>query len=372
MKLLFITYGLASGGAERFLTDMLNELSKKNNVDITLLFLKSGKNPKDSFYLPELNKKVKVEWLGYEKLKLSVVSTLYKYIKSNSPDIVHVHLSPIILLCLKAIVYYRKPIYMETLHNEVARIDNSSKIKRFLKHFVYHRSNVKICTISDKNASEFKRVYDRKCDVLIYNGRKYTPASAQFDARKSEVNCFKRNQETIVFTHIARFSPQKNQNLLIDSFNKLIEQGFNITLLVIGSGFDTPKGLELQAKANKAIHFLGEQHDVQDYLLCSDAFCLSSNYEGMPITLIEAFANGCIPLSTPVSGVTDLVVNGKNGFISADFTLDSYIDMLKRYVANRKKVDKKALIELYNSKLSIEACTESYYKFYKSLYDKSH
>ena len=372
MKLLIITYSLSSGGAERFLTDMLSELSLKKDVQITLLMIKSNKIEENVFYLHELDKKIKVESLGIKKIDLSIIYKLYYAIKKSNPDIVHIHLSPIILYTIGAIMLLHKKVYIETLHNEVARIDNSNKIKRWLKYLVYHFNNVKICTISDKNANEFKRIYGIDCDTLIYNGRKKMEPSRNFKNIKAEIQTYKIDANTLVITHIARCAPQKNQDLLIDSFNLLIEQGYNVTLLVIGNGFDSKKGLELKGKASKAIHFLGEKHDIQDYLMCSDAFCLSSLYEGMPITLIEALAYGCIPLSTPVSGITDLIIDGKNGFVASDFTLKSYIDMLNRYLTHRKNINKKELIELYENKLSIKACTNAYYDFYKyCLYKKN-
>ncbi|MCS2910191.1 glycosyltransferase family 4 protein [Bacteroides thetaiotaomicron] len=152
---------------------------------------------------------------------------------------------------------------------------------------------------------------------------------------------------------------------MIDAFNEIISQKHNVILLIIGSGFDSEKGNELKRRAHNGIYFLGEKHNVQDYLLCSDAFCLSSIYEGLPITLIEALACGCIPLSTPVSGVVDLVVNNENGFISANFTLDSYVEMLLRYLKNHESINKQRLLELFRAKLSMRACAESYYDFYK-------
>lgn len=158
---------------------------------------------------------------------------------------------------------------------------------------------------------------------------------------------------------------KKNQDLLIDAFNEIISQKHNVILLIIGSGFDSEKGNELKRRAHNGIYFLGEKHNVQDYLLCSDAFCLSSIYEGLPITLIEALACGCIPLSTPVSGVVDLVVNNENGFISANFTLDSYVEMLLRYLKNHESINNQRLLELFRAKLSMRACAESYYDFYK-------
>lgn len=366
MKILQITYGLSSGGAERFLVDLMNEMCKKKDVEITLLMIKSDNSDNNTFYLKELNGKVHVKSLGMERLDSSIFLRLYKYIKKYEPDIVHIHLSPIILYCILPLMFYRKPVYIETIHNEVARIDNGSKIKRILKYFVYQLKQTHICTISDKNAREFKRVYGKKCDIMIYNGRKFNGPSADFDKAKQEIESYKWNNDTIVVTHIARCSPQKNQDLLIDGFNQLLAEEQNVILLVIGNGFNSEKGLQLQQKASKGIYFLGEKHNVQDYLLSSDAFCLSSRYEGMPITLIEALACGCIPMSTPVSGVTDLIEDGVNGFISTGFSESSYMDMLHHFISQHSNINKQDLRDLYKKKLSIEACATSYYDFYKS------
>ena len=76
--------------------------------------------------------RVHLESLGIRKMSLSLFFKLYHFIKKENPDIVHIHLSPIVLYCLLPITFMRKPVYIETVHNEVARIDNGSKIKRLL------------------------------------------------------------------------------------------------------------------------------------------------------------------------------------------------------------------------------------------------
>lgn len=366
MKILQIIYTLSSGGAERFVTDLNNELVKYANCEITLLIIKTDKEEKNLFYKKELSDNIKFESLGINHINLTIFFKLYKYIKKCKPDIVHIHLSPIILFCSLAILCMRKTIFIETLHNEVSKINNSNKLYYFLKKIVYKLKNVKVCAISDKNYREFIRVYGQPCDALIYNGRKKLAPSENYSFVKKEINGYKWNSDTVVVTHIGRCASQKNQDLLIDSFNEILKKNNNVILLIIGSEFDSNKGKNLKAKAKNGIFFLGEKHNVQDYLLCSDAFCLSSLYEGMPITLIEALEFGCIPLSTPVSGVTDLIINGANGFVSTDFTLHAFVDMLNNFLSQRKLIDKQALINLYHQKLSIEACANSYYKLYKS------
>ena len=366
MNILQIIYSLSSGGAERFLTDLSNELIENDGCNVTVLILKSDKDINNIFYKAELSDKIKFISLGIENFNLSIFVKLYRLIRLEKPDIVHIHLSPIIIYCILPILFYRVPIYIETLHNEIARIENGNKLRNFLKGFIYKSGLIKICTISDKNTQEFERIYKRQSNALIYNGRRGLVQSNFYKSVNDEINNYKTNSNTLVITHIARCSKQKNQHLLIDSFNKIIEQGCNAILLVIGNGFDSNVGIELRNKSCGKIYFLGEKHNIQDYLLCSDAFCLSSFYEGMPITLIEALSCGCIPLSTPVSGVIDLITDGVNGFISKDFSLDSFVNMFKRYFQNRECIDKQLLIDLYENKLSIAACANTYYRFYKS------
>ena len=364
MKILQITYSLSSGGAERFLTDLLNQLAEKDDVQITLLLILSESIPSNMFYAGELDKRITVKSLGLPRVNFSVFIKLYAAIKREKADIVHMHLSPIILFSILPVLLLRKSIYVETLHNEVARIDNGSKLKRVLKSLVYKSGLLKVCTISDKNAREYEKVYGRQCDAMIYNGRKALHKTSSFATVKQEIMGYKENDKTVVITHIARCAKQKNQNLLIDSFNAFSSDK-NVILLIIGNHFDSEEGKNLKAKANRKIYFLGEKHNIQDYLYCSDAFILSSLYEGMPITLIEALSCSCIPLSTPVSGVVDIMRDGENGFISKDFSQTSFVTMLDDFWTRKEQIDKTALEYLFKNKLSIESCANSYYNFYK-------
>lgn len=365
MKILYITYCLSSGGAERFLTDLLNQIVDNKDVEITLLLIKSESIEGNMFYAKELSPRVKVKSLGLHKIGISVFSKLNKAIREEQPDIVHVHLSPIILFCILPVLFYKKPVYMETLHNEVSRIDNGNKIKIYLKGLMYKTGLIKVCCISDKNAVEFKRVYGKDCEALIYNGRKTLVRSGDFEMVKNEIDGYKSSDKDIVITHIARCAGQKNQKLLVESFNEIYSKYKNAVLLIIGSNFDSEIGKSLQEIACDKIHFLGEKHNIQDYLYCSDAFCLSSIYEGMPITLIEALSCGCIPISTPVSGVVDIIKDEVNGYISEGFEKVQFVDTMDRFIKHRHNINREKLMELFNKKLSIESCANSYLDFYR-------
>ena len=150
--------------------------------------------------------------------------------------------------------------------------------------------------------------------------------------------------------------------MLISVFNKLRYEGFNVILLIIGDGFE--KATDLKALALDHIHFLGLKSNVNDYLYASDAFCLSSVWEGMPISLIEAFACECIPVCTPVGGIVNTIEHGVTVFLSQSVSEKDYLEIIKQFIKLRKSINKELLSSFYLENLRIEQCAANYMKLY--------
>lgn len=362
MKILECIHSLQPGGAERFLVDLSNELSNEN--DVTILTLKNRDSKNENFYKGDIHPNIKVISLGFEDgFHLSYLFKVYYAIKSLSPDVVHIHC--ILQYMIFAILFYRRCKYVQTLHND-ARYGIPRSIVKLAIWIIRHHYLTMI-TISDSNRQSFRNYTGLMNDVLIYNGRKQPQLTSLYNKTKEYVEKIKENEHDIVLLCIAKCALQKNLNLLIESVNCLTGKGVNLKLLIIGDNYQNTelgrKWISL-AQNNRSIHFLGARKNVADYFYLCDAFCLSSIFEGMPITLIEALACKCIPISTPVSGVIDLIEDGKTGFISNDFTEESYIKTLVRFVENYKKIDKELLYELYKENYSIEKCSISYLKVF--------
>ena len=167
-----------------------------------------------------------------------------------------------------------------------------------------------------------------------------------------------------MFIHVARFHSQKNQQLLVDSFNHLAAENIDFTLLILGNGYDCEAGKELQKIACDKILFLGEKSNVNDYLLCSDAFCLTSIYEGLPISLLEALSCGVTPICTPVGGIPDVIEDGVNGYLCDDLSVEAYVDTVIKFINN--PIDRELVVASYNKSFSIQKCAIDYVKLYKS------
>lgn len=363
MKILEVITSLSSGGGERLVTDLCNELSLSKNNKIELLVLKDDKLPEYSFYTNELKPTVKYSCLGERKFSIKTQYKVWKAIRKRKPDIVHIHLNGTLNMVIPTIFMYRKPIYVQTLHG---RADKQfvSKLDFLIKKYMYKSSLVKLISISADNDKSFSKIYNCKSDGLIINGRDEM-FSSNPDTVREEIDLLKPNEHTIVIAHVARLHPEKNQELLIEGFNRIIADGANAMLLIIGGGYDSEKGRKLQTLACERIHFLGLKKNVGDYLKCADAFILSSLNEAMPISLIEALACRCIPLSTPVSGCIDIIKNGDNGFIAKDFTLNSFTTMLNDFLTNYDKIDRETLYKYYQENFSMKSCAKKYLEFFK-------
>lgn len=124
----------------------------------------------------------------------------------------------------------------------------------------------------------------------------------------------------ILFTYVGRIAPIKRLDLMLESVAKARVAGHSIRLAVVGDGADRA-GLEAQARdlaIDSQVHFLGYRSDLARIAAASDAFALSSDNEGTPVSLIEAAASGRPVLATDVGGVRDVVTEHSGIIVAPD------------------------------------------------------
>ena len=146
-------------------------------------------------------------------------------------------------------------------------------------------------------------------------------------------------EDKFVIGSVGRLERQKNQEFLLIAFAKLIKKRKDAILLLIGRGNDEKKLKKLAAELNisEFVRFLGVREDVPDLLNVLDIFALPSLYEGLPVVLIEAQANGIPEIVsdeiTKEVDITDLIkylpINGTENNWASE--MDAYkIDLAKR------------------------------------------
>ena len=366
MKILEIVFGLSPGGAERFVVDLSNELSKTNEV--ILLALKEDKsNPQNAlFYKSDLSERVKYINLGLlsSAYQFSTMWKVYKAIKMIYPDVVHMHGAGMPKFCFLANLLLGKKIsFIQTIHNDIYR-GYTTWIYNILHTTLGRWKMIRFVAISETNYKEQKKRYPRTIVTYIVNGRATLKTTNKINDVKNEIASFKKTPNTLVVLHVARCNSQKNQMLLINSFNKLTAKGKDVILLIIGKDYDSDLGKSLRTVADNNIYFLGTRHNISDYMANADLFVLSSTFEGMPITIIEALLSGVPVVSTPVCGAVD-AIDGKNGVLSRDFTTESYTVALSKVIDNISYYKTNAQEMKNDTPYTINTCAKKYIRFFK-------
>jgi glycosyltransferase involved in cell wall biosynthesis len=156
---------------------------------------------------------------------------------------------------------------------------------------------------------------------------------------------------------IARISPQKNVNLFLEIARLLPQFAF----VWIGNSAKITHELD-------NVFFLGNIPEAGCYCKFCDILILTSNYEGLPIAIIEAMRWGKPVVASNVGGISEIVENGRNGFVSENSALS-----FKKYIDGVLVSDKvyesmsNYSRQLYKSKLTVDEMLVNYLSIYNTV-----
>lgn len=356
MKILQIIPLLCSGGAEKFTIDLSNELARLGHeVVLVTLFDKNEMSSLESYVDSQNVRRLSLHKKPGFDLKCFI--RILNLIRDERPNIVHAHVGAIKYMVLTASIY-RNCKYVATIHSEAKR-EAGSGIEQWSRKYMFKMGLMLPVTISDESELSFKKYYGFSGN-MIPNG---------CSPNKSCGLNLKKYRDGIdyLFVHAGRLQKVKNQITMVKAFKRLLDEGFKIKLLIMGRKEDPEVYKSLSPFFNKGIEYIGEQKDCRAFMNNADAFCLSSSMEGMPITIIEAFSVGCVPIVTPVGGCVNMVQDGINGFIANGISVDDYYSAIKRFISLnsiQKKELKKNAIDTFNNKYSIAMCANKYIELY--------
>lgn len=343
-KILIRIGSLRHGGAEKVLATFLKNLPKdKYEIDL-LLNLYSGK------YLSEIPDWVNVIYLNkgemittnrlqdiprkafrvlYQWIMKRFPKLLYKYIlKEKKYDIefagIHGFRDEILqspIKTSKKVMWIHNDLRKTEFHNytdeEIRKFFGYDKILVISKHIQKDFENLA------KNDDERSRI------VRIYN-----PLDTEEVLRKSQSLTLEKQTSVPTFLSVGTIFPQKGFDRLLKVHRKLLDEGFPHNIIIIGDGYDFQniKKLRDELGVQETTEMLGFTDNPYPYFRDADFYVLSSRYEGFPTVLFEAITLKKNIIATDVSGVREMLENGKLGFIVENTEEGIYEGMKKALV----------------------------------------
>lgn len=174
---------------------------------------------------------------------------------------------------------------------------------------------------------------------------------------------------------VARFLPQKNQILLLRALQQLKTKGIQFSTSFVGQGetFGHVKKTATLLQLEEDVSFLGERLDIGNLLEQHDIFVLTSNWEGFPISILEAMRQGMPIIASDVGGVKEAVINGENGFLIPRDDVECLCMRLEELFNNRQLLNKMSLKsqEQFEEKFKIDTMICKIYDVYKTIWARN-
>lgn len=314
MKILMLSTSLGLGGADREIIGLAANLKKRGHQIKIVAMVRLGLMGYEA-----INQGLDVETLEMEPgiPDIRVFPRLIQLIKTWNPDIVHSHMVHANILARTLRVFTPNlPILVSTAHN----VDESEGHN--WRDIAYRVTDFLCDTTSNVSQVGVERYI--KVGLVPEHKIRFIPNSVDTNrfSPNSDLRADTREELALGsrFTWLAvgRFYLQKDYPTMIKAFDIMIQQYPQVILLIAGEGKlqDEICGLVNHLHLQENIKFLGPRQDINKLMNAADAHVMSSAWEGMPISLLEAASSGLPIVSTDVGGIKEIVIPGKTGFLA--------------------------------------------------------
>ena len=331
-NIIFFCPSIEEGGVEKNLINICNNLSEEFKISL----ITANQNKEKLFKKKILFISPKTKFFNYKNRMFKVLICAYLLL-------IKFFGKKLIIISFQANI--PAIILSKILNSKVIIRSNSSPnfyaknlIKRRIMQFFYSFAD-KVIVNSDKFRIEFKKFF--KIDaVRIFNPLEDTKKLKYLSKKKIIFPFFDKNsKKNIKILSIGRLVHQKDHITILKALN-LIKKKINFKLCIIGKGDQKENLLNYikEKKMEKNVKLAGYKKNIYPFYRKADLFILSSLYEGLPNTLIEAnYFDLKIISSNCKTGPQEILKPNKSSklFKVGDFKeLSKYI-LLTKY--NRRK-----------------------------------
>lgn len=355
-KVLFIVEAMG-GGVFTYIVDLSNELVK--TYDMYIAYAVRTQTP--SNYKDYFDKNIHL--INVKNFERAIKPTkdikaffeIKKLAKQVKPDIIHLHSSKAGALGRFAFNGKKVPFFY-TPHGYSFLMQNHSAVKRYLYKTIEKICGKRKCTTISCSEGEYKE------SLKLTHAAMYIDNGINVDELRRLLDNVNIEEERLftVFT-LGRICYQKNPIL----FNKIALAMPDVKFIWIGDG---ELRRELSAP-NIEITGWTERKRALEYSMCSDVFLLTSLWEGLPMSLLEAMYMKKLCVVNDVIGNRDVIHSGENGFVCCE--VNEFVDIIRS--AQNGKMNRlvenayRDVIEKYNTSVM----SEKYIQIYEEKLNKS-
>lgn len=308
-RVLHIVESMQAGGAEHVVTEYALHHDRSRYEPEVCCVISGGP-------LVDTAKRagVRVHVLGRRgRFDTGALVRLVRIIRRGRFDVVHNHNFTALTVGVPAAILAGVNVLVRTEHN-VTR--SRGRVRDTLSKLAAMREDAQIAVSGDVRRTHVAagRIPPERF-VTIRNGIEGIPR-ASAGARASVRVGLGLLENAFVCLNVGSLTPQKNRRTLLEAAARLKDMP-NVRFVVVGSGPEEArlKGLAEEMGLSDRVSFLGQRLDVPDLLAASDIFVLSSDWEGLPITILEAMSAGVPCVTTDVGGIPEVLTDGETGIL---------------------------------------------------------
>lgn len=264
-------------------------------------------------------------------------------------DVVHTHSSKTGLLGRLAATHAGVAAVVHTVHGfafPMTRVFLKRKIFQLSEYIAGKHNDAVICLNRDDERTLLKtlKVNDEKV-FRIPNGV-CLKSFQNINSQDEKTRLRKQHLETAIpdvaekpmVVQVGRLWEQKNPELFVRAACKLVARGVDANFVLLGDGplKESLEKIVRQSGAENHVHFLGWRNDVATILPLADLMVSSSNWEGMPLVLLEANACGVPVVATDIAGSRDCISNGETGMLTAPNDVDGLCAKVNHLLSDPK------------------------------------
>ena len=351
IRILHITNNLGIGGVQKIIYEICNATKEEFG---TILVASTGGE-----YVKRLNK-IGVKHITIPDLSsknpseiIKIYKTLKKVVKENEINLIHCHHRMAVpfarmIVGKESVIYNNHTIYSD---------------KRLFSHLVL--DGVHIIADGEKAKVNVTDFFGVTKNITVINN-----AVDEFDGVVNSIPEIEkaRSEGCFIVMNSARLHPQKGIQYYIDAAEILIKKGLKIRFFIVGDG---PLRKEMVQRVNNKklqndVIFLGFRNDIKSTISQCDVLVLTSVYEGLPLTPMEAFSVHKAVIGTDIDGTREVIKDGYNGLLAESCNAISIAEKIEYVFTHSEQ------LQLYNNnaftsfedEFSIPNMKKNYFMFY--------